>query len=99
MGQGGLFVLRSWAIWRAGWCGHISGPALQGGDTKVFPGLWEFWNQNFWTRLGPYEWGGLALAFMELSSWESFLISTQVTWHWLFSPHPLNLGGLLALMG
>lgn len=45
----------------------ISGPALQGGDTKVFPGLWEFWTQNSGTKLGPQEWGGLALAFVELS--------------------------------
>lgn len=45
----------------------MSGPALQGGATKVFPGLWTFWTQNSWARLGTSVWGGLAFAFWEFS--------------------------------
>lgn len=68
----------------------MSGLALQGGDTKVFPGLWEFWTQNFWPSLGLSENGGLAFDFGGNSvSWESFLVSAQVPWHgYSHSPLP-----------
>lgn len=74
----------------------VSGLAFQGGDTKVFPGLWEFWTQNFWLRLGV---GRAGPCFVEFSLLGVFACFSSGSLAWLFSPRVLSLCGLLEQMG